>query len=85
LSSAGARLSQAAFLAFGAQRLAIAALLLLEEVEADVDDLTFLANANVKTVDLRTLLEDLGTFTDNLLGLADAYGHAEVRRRASAL
>lgn len=82
LSSAGARLSHAAYLAFGAQRLAIAALILLEEAEADVNDLTFLTDANIRTVDLRVLLEDLATFTGNLLCLADAYGHAEVRRRS---
>ena len=68
-------------LAFGAQRLSIAALLCLEEADANLDDLTLLDDAHIQPVNLPALQEDLAIFAGNVLKLADAYGHAEVRRR----
>jgi hypothetical protein len=79
--SAGSFLSEAASLAFGAQRLMIAALIRLEDAEANVDDLDFIAEARVVPVDLPALCRDLGIFSGNLLHLADAYGHYQVALR----
>jgi hypothetical protein len=78
---AGALLSQAAELAFGAQRLALAAVLRLNDAEEELRDLSFVAAADIRTVDLPALLQDLGIFSLNLLHFADAYGHHEVRNR----
>jgi hypothetical protein len=77
----GALLSQAAELAFGAQRLALAAVLRIEDAEAELGDLGFLVAADLRSVDLPAMLEDLSIFSQNLLHLADAYGHYEVRNR----
>lgn len=83
-SSPGAYLSQAADLAAGAERLVIAALIHLEDAEADNPNLAFLEETPLEGVDLVELLDGLTTFASNLLRLADAYGHAEVRRRRPA-
>jgi hypothetical protein len=80
-SSPGAYLSQAADLAAGAERLVIAALIRLEVAEAHNPNLAFLEETPLEGVDLVELLDGLATFASNLLRLADAYGHAEVRRR----
>lgn len=79
--SPGALLSDAASLARGSERLAIAALQRLEDAESETRDLAFVADADIGVVDLVALLNSLGIFTDNLLHLADAYGRAEVRLR----
>ena len=78
----GALLSQAADLAFGAQRLALAAVLRLEDAEEELGDLKFVGSADLRPVDIPLVLEDLGIFSLNLLHLADAYGQAEVQARA---
>jgi hypothetical protein len=80
-SSPGAYISQAADLAAGAERLVIAALIHLEDAEADNPNLAFLEETPLEGVDLVELLHGLAAFASNLLSLADAYGHAEVRRR----
>jgi hypothetical protein len=79
---AGALLSQAADLAFGAQRLALAAVLRLDDIEKELGDLSFVAAVDLGSVDLPAMLEDLDIFSSNLLQLTDAYGHAEVQARA---
>ena len=81
--SPGAFLSQAADLALGAERLVIAALIRLEDAEASLDHLTFVTDARLEVVDLQYAIETLSTFAGNLIRLADAYGHAEVSRRAA--
>ena len=83
-SSLGAYISQAADLAAGAERLVIAALIRLEDAEADNPNLAFLGETPLEGVDLVELLDGLATFAINLLRVADAYGHAEVRRRSEA-
>jgi len=81
-ASPGALISHAAYSARGAERLLIAALIHLEDAEAEIDDLTFVADARLEFIDVRPALEVMGIFSRNLIRLADAYGHAEVRRRS---
>jgi hypothetical protein len=78
--SSGVFLAHAADLALGAERLFIAALLCLEDADANLDDMTLVDDVDVQPVNLQALLEGVGTFATNLLKLADAYGHAQVRR-----
>jgi hypothetical protein len=77
----GALLSEAADLALGAYRLAIAAAIRIEDAEAGAGDFTFVTNADLHAVDLPTLFEGLGAFSQNLVRLADAYGHAQAGHR----
>ena len=82
--SAGALLSQAAYMAIGAQRLTIAAAIRLDDAEAQISDLAFLARADIQAINFAALLKDLGVLADNLQHLADAFGHYEVQRRSAS-
>jgi len=79
-TSPGVCLSQAVDLAAGAERLVIAALIRLEDAEADASSLAFVEETRLEVVDLVELLTELANFASNLLRLADAYGRAEVSR-----
>ena len=73
--SAGALLSEAAYLAFGAQRLALAALIRLEDFE-EVDDLTSVDGVEIAHVDIPGVVEGLGALHGNLLRLSGALSNA---------
>lgn len=82
---AGVLLSEAAALTLRSQRLAVAALITMEEAEASTADLSFIVGAEIKPVDVAALCEALSVLAENLLRLAHAYGHAGVGRHASRL
>src|SRR5687767_10153833 len=83
--SLGVQISYAAEAAFGALRLLLASVLHVEaaeEVSPDLDD--FLADVELPDTNVAFLLETIGDYAAGLQRIADACGHAEVRRRAGA-
>src|SRR5687768_9429662 len=81
--TAGAHLAHAAEAAADAQRLLLASVLHVEaaeEVSPDLDE--FVADVELPDTNVAFLLEKVGDYAAGLQRIADAYGHAEVRRRA---
>lgn len=80
-TSPGVLLADAAGFAFNAYRLLIAACLELDQAEQRLTDRGVVTDAILEPVDARALMEHLAAFSVNLLHLADAYGHAQVKHR----
>jgi len=81
-SMASALLGEAATHAAEAHRHLVAALLRLERAEAEITDIdALIAEVGIDPVDWRALISGVDRFAENLLRIADAYGHREVRGR----